>query len=178
RWSAPSSWRTGRSSAPRTWASGGRGPPRDWRTCRSRRSSGCSSARRSSATAATSARRPGRSGSAAARCTAGSSTMASDRRRRPAGHESRVFVAALGAGLPAVLVAGWLLWMEPHSLRVRVTFTLLVLGGWLVGSALVRERVLRPLQTIANLLAALREGDYSIRARGAAPEDGLGLALL
>ena len=104
--------------------------------------------------------------------------MASDRRRRPAGHESRVFVAALGAGLPAVLVAGWLLWMEPHSLRVRVTFTLLVLGGWLVGSALVRERVLRPLQTIANLLAALREGDYSIRARGAAPEDGLGLALL
>ena len=65
-----------------------------------------------------------------------------------------------------------------HSLRVRVTFTLLVLGGWLVGSALVRERVLRPLQTIANLLAALREGDYSIRARGAAPEDGLGLALL
>ena len=86
---------------------------RDWRTCRSRRSSGCSSARRSSATAATSARRPGRSGSAAARCTAGSSTMASDRRRRPAGHESRVFVAALVAGLPAVLVAGWLLWMAP-----------------------------------------------------------------
>jgi nitrogen fixation/metabolism regulation signal transduction histidine kinase len=38
--------------------------------------------------------------------------------------------------------------------------------------------VLRPLQTIANLLAALREGDYSIRARGASAADGLGLALL
>ena len=38
--------------------------------------------------------------------------------------------------------------------------------------------MLRPLQTIANLLAALREGDYSIRARGASPADGLGLALL
>ncbi len=104
--------------------------------------------------------------------------MGSDPPRRRAGHESRVFAAALLAGLPAVLVAGWLLWSEAHSLRVRVTFTLLVVGSWLIGSALVRERVLRPLQTIANLLAALREGDYSIRARGASPRDGLGLALL
>jgi PAS domain S-box-containing protein len=52
-----------------------------------------------------------------------------------------------------------------------------VVGAWLIGAALVRERVLRPLQTIANLLAALREGDYSIRARGASTKDGLGLAL-
>jgi PAS domain S-box-containing protein len=103
--------------------------------------------------------------------------MGSDRRRRPAGHESRVFVAALLAGLPAVLVAEWLLWAGDHPLRVQVTLTLLVAGAWLVGAALVRERVLRPLQTIANLLAALREGDYSIRARGASTDDGLGLAL-
>ena len=52
--------------------------------------------------------------------------------------------------------------------------SLIAVGAWLIGSALVRERVLRPLQTIANLLAALREGDYSIRARGASPADGLG----
>jgi two-component system nitrogen regulation sensor histidine kinase NtrY len=104
--------------------------------------------------------------------------MGSDRRHRRAGHESRVFVAALLAGLPAVLVAGWLLWTGDHPLRVRVTFSLIIAGAWLIGSALVRERVLRPLQTIANLLAALREGDYSIRARGASPADGLGLALL
>ena len=104
--------------------------------------------------------------------------MGSDRRRRPAGHESRVFAAALLAGLPAVVVAEWLLWSGEHALRVQVTLTLLVVGAWLIGAALVRERVLRPLQTIANLLAALREGDYSIRARGASPDDGLGLALL
>jgi PAS domain S-box-containing protein len=103
--------------------------------------------------------------------------MASDRRHRPAGHESRVFVVALLAGLPAVLVAEWLLWRADHALRVQVTLTLVVVGGWLIGSAMVRERVLRPLQTIANLLAALREGDYSIRARGASTSDGLGLAL-
>ena len=103
--------------------------------------------------------------------------MGSDRRRRPAGHESRVFNAALLAGLPAVVVAEWLLWSHEHPLRVQVTLSLLVVGAWLIGAALVRERVLRPLQTIANLLAALREGDYSIRARGATTDDGLGLAL-
>jgi PAS domain S-box-containing protein len=103
--------------------------------------------------------------------------MGSDRRRRPAGHESRVFSAALLAGLPAVGVAEWLLWSRTYPLRVQVTLTLLVVGAWLIGAALVRERVLRPLQTIANLLAALREGDYSIRARGASTDDGLGLAL-
>ena len=103
--------------------------------------------------------------------------MGSDRRRRPAGHESRVFSAALLAGLPAVGVAEWLLWSRTYPLRVQVTLTLLVVGAWLIGAALVRERVVRPLQTIANLLAALREGDYSIRARGSSTDDGLGLAL-
>ena len=55
---------------------------------------------------------------------------------------------------------------------------LLAVAAWLVGALLGRERVVRPLQTISNLLAALREGDYSIRARGANAADGLGLALL
>ena len=35
----------------------------------------------------------------------------------------------------------------------------------------VRERVVRPLQTLANLLAALREGDYSMRGRTPATRD-------
>ena len=92
--------------------------------------------------------------------------MASDR-GRPRSHESRVFTGALLAGLPAVVVACWLLWTGAYPLRVRLTFSLLAVGAWLVGAALLRERVVRPLQTISNLLAALREGDYSIRARGA-----------
>jgi len=103
--------------------------------------------------------------------------MASDR-GRPRSHESRVFTGALLAGLPAVVVACWLLWTGAYPMRVRLTFSLLAVGAWLVGAALLRERVVRPLQTISNLLAALREGDYSIRARGAGPDDALGLALL
>jgi two-component system, NtrC family, nitrogen regulation sensor histidine kinase NtrY len=83
--------------------------------------------------------------------------MASDRRRGPT-HESRIFTAVLGAGLPAILVSSWLLWTGDHPLRVRLTFSLLAIGAWLAGAALARERVIRPLQTISNLLAALREG--------------------
>ena len=99
-------------------------------------------------------------------------------RRRPATHESRVFTGALAAGLPAVLLAVWLLWTGAYALRVRLTFTLIAVGAWLLGALLLRERVVRPLQTISNLLAALREADYSIRARGSSTDDALGLALL
>lgn len=100
------------------------------------------------------------------------------RRKRRRSHESQVYTGALTAGLPAVLVAAWMLWTGDYPLRVRLTFSLLVGGAWLIGALLLRERVVRPLQTISNLLAALREGDYSIRARGAGPDDALGLALL
>ncbi len=99
-------------------------------------------------------------------------------RRRPRSHESRVFTGALGLALPGIVVSGWLLWTGDYPLRTRLTFTLVAAGTWLVGALLLRERVARPLQTISNLLAALREGDYSIRARGATPDDALGLALL
>ena len=43
--------------------------------------------------------------------------MASDR-GRPRSHESRVFTGALLAGLPAVVVACWLLWTGEHPMRV------------------------------------------------------------
>ena len=38
----------------------------------------------------------------------------------------------------------------------------------------LHEQVIRPLQTLANVVAALREEDYSFRARGAATDDALG----
>ena len=44
---------------------------------------------------------------------------------------------------------------------------------WLLAMAL-QEQATRPLQTLANVIAALREEDYSFRARGAATDDALG----
>jgi PAS domain S-box-containing protein len=89
-----------------------------------------------------------------------------------------VLLLALAAGLPAVLVALVLLWTGGHTAKVQWTLTLLLVGAWLAVSFSLREHVVSPLQTLSNMLAALREGDYSIRARGAGSQDALGLALL
>ena len=84
----------------------------------------------------------------------------------------------LAAAAPAVIVALAFIWFGDHSAKVQWTLTLLI-GGFGLGFLLsAREHVVRPLQTMTNLLAALREGDYSIRARGARADDSLGEALL
>ncbi len=100
------------------------------------------------------------------------------RRRRSAGHERQVGRLAFLTGLPGVTLALVLLWTGPYAESTRWTLGALVVVLW-VGCALVlRERVVRPLQTLSNLLAALREGDFSMRARGAGTDDALALALL
>jgi PAS domain S-box-containing protein len=60
---------------------------------------------------------------------------------------------------------------------VQWTLTVFVLLWWLGFAIAAKARVRRPLQTLSNLLGALREGDFSIRARGASPDDALGLAM-
>ncbi|HEX8651899.1 MAG TPA: ATP-binding protein [Pyrinomonadaceae bacterium] len=85
---------------------------------------------------------------------------------------------SLVAGLPGVLVSLVMLWMGDYTTKVQLTLTLFIVVIWLGFAFALRERVARPLQTISNLLAALREGDYSIRARGATHEDALGEVML
>ncbi|MDB4965439.1 MAG: histidine kinase [Myxococcales bacterium] len=99
------------------------------------------------------------------------------RRRRPFSHEARVLLYALVAALPAALVALGFMWLEPHSAKVRWTLTLITVGAWTAMALTVREEVARPLQTLSNLLAALREGDFSIRGRHGRDDDALGVAL-
>ena len=92
-------------------------------------------------------------------------------------HDQGVFLYSLAGGAPALLVALVLLWTGDYSLKLQWTLTVLAVGAWLAFAAAARSRVIRPLQTLSNLVAALREGDYSIRARGASWDDALGLAL-
>lgn len=89
-------------------------------------------------------------------------------------HEQRMFLLALAAGAPAVLVAMILLWTGGYSARVQWTLTVVIALVWWACAGAVRERVASPLRTLSNLLEAMREGDYSIRARGARGEDALG----
>jgi len=102
------------------------------------------------------------------------------KRRRKAStgltHDTRIFLLALAGALPAVVTALALLWAEPHSAKVRWTLTTLVLTTWLGFALALRERVVRPIQTLSNMLAALREGDFSMRGRNTSRTDPLGLA--
>lgn len=82
---------------------------------------------------------------------------------------------ALAAGAPAVLVCMILLWwVGDHSAKTQWTLSVLILGFWLGFCFSLRERVASPLRTLANLLEAMREGDYSIRARGIKSDDAMG----
>ncbi|MEM8930433.1 MAG: PAS domain-containing protein, partial [Acidobacteriota bacterium] len=80
----------------------------------------------------------------------------------------------VAAGLPGTLVALGILWFGDYEAKVQWTATVFLLGLWLGFSLAVRERTVMPLQTVANLLESLREGDYSIRAREPGGDDALG----
>jgi nitrogen fixation/metabolism regulation signal transduction histidine kinase len=92
--------------------------------------------------------------------------------------DQRILLLALTAGLPAALVALILLWTGDYTPKVQWTLTVFIVGVWTGCSFSVRRRVVLPLQTLSNLLAALRESDFSIRARGASGDDPLGAVML
>jgi two-component system nitrogen regulation sensor histidine kinase NtrY len=90
-------------------------------------------------------------------------------------HEGRVFRLALAAGLPALAAAGFLLW-RAHAGRAVSWTVLLALALLAIAFALaIRDRVVRTLQTVANLLGAIRENDYSIRGTITPGRDALSL---
>jgi len=92
--------------------------------------------------------------------------------------DQQVFLLAIGAGFPGAFTALWILWTEPYTPKVQWTLSVVILSTLFGLAASVRTRIVVPLQTLANLLAALREGDFSIRGRTANPDDPLGAALL
>ena len=98
--------------------------------------------------------------------------------RRRMRFEIRMLYFALFAGFPAVLVTVLLLWFGEYSDPTRWTLTSLVVVFWLGAAVSLRSHLVYPLQTLSNLLSALREEDYSLRARGARPDDALGEVLV
>jgi len=92
--------------------------------------------------------------------------------------EGRVTLLSLAAGLPAVVLCAFLLWYDQYSAQVQWTIDLLLVLLWLGVSFNLKQRIVRPLQTLSNILAAIREGDYSIRGRRALSGDALGEVML
>lgn len=99
-------------------------------------------------------------------------------KNRKLDYERRILIMALMGGLPAVLMALAMLWTGDYTAKVQWTLTMVIVSLWLGFAFALRNRVVFPLQTISNLLAALREGDYSLRARKAGGDDALAEAML
>lgn len=92
--------------------------------------------------------------------------------------EKRITFLALATGFPAVVLVAFLLWFDSYSARLQWTVDLLLTCLWLGIAFNLKQRIVRPLQTLSNILAAIREGDYSIRGRRAASGDALGEVML
>lgn len=92
-------------------------------------------------------------------------------------YDRHVLLLLAGASLPSALTALGLIWSGDYTPKVQWTLTALVTASFTGFAAALRSRVVMPLQTIANLLAAMREDDFSIRGRAADPADPVGAVL-
>ncbi|HEX4065011.1 MAG TPA: ATP-binding protein [Acidobacteriaceae bacterium] len=95
-------------------------------------------------------------------------------KRQSMSFEARLRVFCTVAALCLLSLAAALLALLHVSVGPLVaTLGILLLVLLLVFAAFIEEAV-RPVQTLANVVAALREEDYSFRARGASRDDAVG----
>jgi nitrogen fixation/metabolism regulation signal transduction histidine kinase len=99
------------------------------------------------------------------------------RRRRALTHDQRTLLLALGGGVPAMIATALLLSAGGYSARLQWTVGVAVGLTWLGFGFATQGEVIHPLRTLSNLLAALREEDYSFRARRTRGDDALSQAM-
>ena len=92
-------------------------------------------------------------------------------------YERRVVVTALLALAPVVTAALLLAFTGDFSFKARATTLFFVALSAFIATYVLREQLTYPLRTLSNLIAALREEDYSLRSRQARPDDALGEVL-
>jgi nitrogen fixation/metabolism regulation signal transduction histidine kinase len=76
--------------------------------------------------------------------------------------------------LPALVFAALLLYQHPIDLAPALLIAGCLLLYLVLMAAALIEGMVRPLQTLSNVVSSLREGDYSFRARGAGSQDAFG----
>ena len=89
-------------------------------------------------------------------------------------YERRISLFAFFVALPGMVLSAVFIWLQPWLLESRLALIFVELFVWWLLAMALQEQTTRPLQTLANVIAALREEDYSFRARGAATDDALG----
>ena len=88
--------------------------------------------------------------------------------------EYRVALAAIASLLPLLVVLLWLVFTTPLSAAARWTVAAVTAASLVILVAVVKTKIEYPLRTIANIISALREEDYSIRPRVTARADATG----
>ena len=105
--------------------------------------------------------------------------MASNQPREPRlSHDRRILLMAFASAAPGAIISLIFLWTTDFTPKTQWTLSVLIVTVCLGFALALRERVVLPLQTLSNLLAALGEGDFSIRARGARGGDPLGEVMI
>lgn len=94
------------------------------------------------------------------------------RTRLPFGY--RLLFSVLTAGLPAVALCLVLLWANPYSLYHKLEGTAFVLVSWVALSFSARATFTYSIQVLSNVVASLKEEDFSFRAPHAFEGDSLG----
>jgi two-component system, NtrC family, nitrogen regulation sensor histidine kinase NtrY len=89
-------------------------------------------------------------------------------------YEHRIGLYSLLVALPGILVSGILIWLQSWSVESKLALSIAGLFTWWMLALALHGQTIRPLQTLANVVGALREEDYSFRARGAIADDALG----
>jgi nitrogen fixation/metabolism regulation signal transduction histidine kinase len=87
--------------------------------------------------------------------------------------DARILLMTLLISLPGAAVALLFLWLGDHSPELKWTVTLFIAIAWAIGSSMLHAQVIRPMQTLSNMVAAIREEDFSFRLRGGGREDSL-----
>src|SRR4051812_26158220 len=90
------------------------------------------------------------------------------RKRRRFLYEGRVLALSVLCAMPGTVAFSLLLWRTHLANSTRLSLLLLLIFLQLILIGVLHEQIIRPLQTLTNVVSALREEDYSFRARGAA----------
>jgi nitrogen fixation/metabolism regulation signal transduction histidine kinase len=96
------------------------------------------------------------------------------KKKRRAPFERRIIRSSLWLAAPGLLLSGILIWLQPWSIESKLGLFFVELLICLAIVGMLHDQIVRPLQTLANVVGALREEDYSFRARMAVPDDALG----
>ena len=89
-------------------------------------------------------------------------------------YERRIVLTAVAALAPVAIVALVLVWTGDYSTRLRWTTVFLVAVAAFLATYVLHENLTYPLRTVSNLITALREEDYSLRAHRPRRDDALG----